>query len=150
MAYATTNPYTWGSREDLPGRDGRRSQAGDREGAPRLPGLEGNGLRSTRRILQKAANILRRDADSYAKRLTLEMGKLFSKAKLEVELSAKIFEYYVRNAERLLQPERCPFSIRPRARRPSSMNRSACRWPSSRGTFRLPDRPHPRTAALRW
>ncbi len=60
------------------------------------------------RVLQKAATILRRDADDYAKLLTLEMGKLFSEAKAEVELSAKIFEYYVRNTERLLQPEKLP------------------------------------------
>jgi len=40
--------------------------------------------------------------------LTLEMGKLFSEAKAEVELSAKIFEYYVRNTERLLKPEKLP------------------------------------------
>jgi len=49
-----------------------------------------------------AADILQRDADSYAKLLTLEMGEIVSEAKAEVELSAKIFEYYVRNAERLV------------------------------------------------
>jgi succinate-semialdehyde dehydrogenase/glutarate-semialdehyde dehydrogenase len=36
------------------------------------------------------------------------MGKLFTEAKAEVELSAKIFEYYVRNAEPLLKPEKLP------------------------------------------
>ena len=60
------------------------------------------------RILQKAADILRRDSDVYARLLTLEMGKLAAEAKAEVELSAKIFEYYVRNAEDLLKPEKLP------------------------------------------
>lgn len=60
------------------------------------------------KILQNAANILRRDVDSYARLLTLEMGKLVSEAKAEVELSARIFEYYVRNAESLLKPEKLP------------------------------------------
>jgi succinate-semialdehyde dehydrogenase/glutarate-semialdehyde dehydrogenase len=59
-------------------------------------------------ILQKAADILRRDSDRYARLLTLEMGKLTAEAKAEVELSAKILEYYVRNAETLLQPEKLP------------------------------------------
>lgn len=58
------------------------------------------------RILQKAADILRENSDDYAKLLTLEMGKIFPEAKAEVELSAKIFEYYVRNAEALLKPEK--------------------------------------------
>ncbi|MDU6136579.1 NAD-dependent succinate-semialdehyde dehydrogenase, partial [Bradyrhizobium sp.] len=60
------------------------------------------------RILQTAADILRRDSDSYARLLTLEMGKLFSEAKAEVELSAKILEYYTRHAEALLAPEKLP------------------------------------------
>jgi succinate-semialdehyde dehydrogenase/glutarate-semialdehyde dehydrogenase len=36
------------------------------------------------------------------------MGKIFAEAQAEVELSAKIFEYYVRNAEALLKPEILP------------------------------------------
>jgi len=60
------------------------------------------------RILQKAADLLRRDKDAYAKLLTLEMGKLLSEAQAEVELSARIFEYYVCNAEWLLEPQQVP------------------------------------------
>lgn len=59
-------------------------------------------------ILQTAADLLRRDVEPYAKLLTQEMGKLFAEAKAEVELSAKILEYYVRNAEALLAPEELP------------------------------------------
>jgi succinate-semialdehyde dehydrogenase/glutarate-semialdehyde dehydrogenase len=51
---------------------------------------------------------LRRETDDYAKLLTLEMGKLFAEAKLEVALAANIFDYYAKNAERLLTPERLP------------------------------------------
>ena len=36
------------------------------------------------------------------------MGKLFSEAKAEVQLSANIFEYYARKAEVLLAPEKLP------------------------------------------
>ncbi|MDB5564402.1 MAG: Aldehyde Dehydrogenase [Tardiphaga sp.] len=57
------------------------------------------------RIMQSAANILRKERASYAKLLTLEMGKLLSEAEAEVELSAAIFEYYAKNAEKLLAPE---------------------------------------------
>ena len=58
--------------------------------------------------MQKAADLLRRDSDAYAKLLTLEMGKLISEAKAEVELSAEIFEYYALNARVLLAPEKLP------------------------------------------
>ncbi|GBQ88791.1 aldehyde dehydrogenase [Acetobacter nitrogenifigens DSM 23921 = NBRC 105050] len=49
---------------------------------------------------------MRRDGDAYAKLLTLEMGKLIAEAKAEVDLSARIFEYYARNAATLLKPEK--------------------------------------------
>lgn len=43
-----------------------------------------------------------------ARLLTLEMGKLIAEARAEVELSAQIFEYYVKHAEGLLAPETLP------------------------------------------
>ncbi|CAN5401529.1 NAD-dependent succinate-semialdehyde dehydrogenase [soil metagenome] len=59
-------------------------------------------------VMQKAAAILRRDANIYAPILTIEMGKLIGEAHAEVELSAAIFEYYAKNAEALLQPQTLP------------------------------------------
>ncbi|WP_404477653.1 aldehyde dehydrogenase family protein [Novosphingobium sp. BL-52-GroH] len=59
-------------------------------------------------VMRGAAGILRRDADSYARILMLEMGKLLSEAMAEVEPSAAIFDYYADNAGRLLAPERLP------------------------------------------
>jgi len=108
MAYATTNPYTGETLANFP-------DATDAEVEAAVAAAHGAFLRwkdtpfaDRGKILQNAADILRREADGYAKLLTLEMGKLFSEAKAEVELSAKIFEYYVRNAEALLQPEKLP------------------------------------------
>ncbi len=62
------------------------------------------------KVMQAAADILRRDVDKYAPFLTLEMGKLWVEAKAEVELSADIFEYYAKHAEALLAPEALPVS----------------------------------------
>ena len=58
--------------------------------------------------MRNAARILRRDVDTYARLLTLEMGKVVAEARAEVELSAEIFEYYADNAETLLAPETLP------------------------------------------
>jgi succinate-semialdehyde dehydrogenase/glutarate-semialdehyde dehydrogenase len=91
MAYATTNPYTAISGGHTAFLSWRQTSFVERA-----------------KIMHAAAEILRRETGDYAKLLTLEMGKLFTEAKLEVALAADIFEYYAKNAERLLAPERLP------------------------------------------
>ncbi|QNT78016.1 NAD-dependent succinate-semialdehyde dehydrogenase [Entomobacter blattae] len=58
------------------------------------------------KILSKAASLLRKDIDKYAKILTLEMGKLIGDAIGEVELSADILDYYAENTEKFLAPRK--------------------------------------------
>jgi succinate-semialdehyde dehydrogenase/glutarate-semialdehyde dehydrogenase len=108
MAYATTNPYTGHVVKTFPNAtDAEVKKAIEKAQGAFLTWKETPVAERTR-ILQNAADIMQRDADSYARILTLEMGKLFSEAKAEVELSAKIFEYYVRNAEPLLKSVKLP------------------------------------------
>ncbi|MBN9547926.1 MAG: NAD-dependent succinate-semialdehyde dehydrogenase [Alphaproteobacteria bacterium] len=110
MTYATTYPYTGEVLKSFP-------NATDEEVAQAIDAAH-NAFLAWRHtsyaargaILQKAADLLRQNADEYARLLTLEMGKLFAEAKAEVELSAKILEYYVHNTERLLRPEKLPVS----------------------------------------
>lgn len=108
MAYATINPYTGETLKSFAdATDADVSEAIGKAHSAFLSWKEAP-FAERGRILQNAANILRQNSDAYAKLLTLEMGKLVSEAKAEVELSAKIFEYYVRHAEELLKPERLP------------------------------------------
>jgi succinate-semialdehyde dehydrogenase/glutarate-semialdehyde dehydrogenase len=108
LAYATINPYTGETLKSFTdATDDEVSEAIGRAHSAFLSWKEAP-FAERGRILQNAANILRQNSDAYAKLLTLEMGKLVSEAKAEVELSAKIFEYYVRHAEELLKPERLP------------------------------------------
>src|SRR6266498_4910572 len=75
--YATTNPYTGEVLETFPeATDGEVMQAIATAHGAFLAWKEVS-FAERGRILQKAADILRRDADSYAKLLTLEMGKIF-------------------------------------------------------------------------
>jgi succinate-semialdehyde dehydrogenase/glutarate-semialdehyde dehydrogenase len=106
MTYATVNPFTGETIETFP--DATDAEVKDAIDKAHIAFLywKTTTFEERARILQNAANILRRDADEYAKLLTLEMGKIIGEAKAEVELSAKIFEYYVENAERLLAPEK--------------------------------------------
>lgn len=108
MAYATINPYTGETLKTF--ADATDAEVHKAIGTAHSAFLswKDTPFAERGRILQNAADILRRDSDAYAKLLTLEMGKIFAEAKAEVELSAKIFEYYVRNAENLLKPENLP------------------------------------------
>ncbi len=106
MAYATIYPYTGETLKTFPdASDAEVAKAIENAHAAFLSWRE-TPFAYRAQIMQSAANHLRKDCEAYARFLTLEMGKLLTEAKLEVELSAKIFEYYASNAEKLLEPEK--------------------------------------------
>lgn len=108
MAYATTNPYTGELLKTFPdANDAEVDRAIEKAHAAFLEWKQ-TSFAERGAILQRAADLLRRDSESYARLLTLEMGKLISEAKDEVELVARIFEYYVENTESLLAPKTLP------------------------------------------
>lgn len=108
MSYATTNPYTGEVVKTFPdATNAEVEQAIERAHTTFLSWKE-TSFAERAKVMQKAADLLRKDVDAYAKLLTLEMGKVVSEAKAEVELSAAIFEYYARHAEALLAPEKLP------------------------------------------
>ncbi len=108
MTYQTINPYTGETLASFPDATDDEVRAAIAAAHEAFLAWRQTSFAERGRILQTAADILRRDSDSYARLLTLEMGKLFSEAKAEVELSAKILEYYTRHAEALLAPEKLP------------------------------------------
>jgi succinate-semialdehyde dehydrogenase / glutarate-semialdehyde dehydrogenase len=108
MSYATTNPYTGEVLKTFANAtDAEVEQALENAHAAFLSWREAPFAKRAK-VMQSAANILRKETDAYATLLTLEMGKLISEAKAEVELSANIFEYYAKNAEALLGPQKLP------------------------------------------
>lgn len=110
MSYATTNPYSGEVLRTFPdATDAEVEQAIEKAHATFLSWKE-TSFADRAKVMQKAADLLRKDVDAYAKLLTLEMGKVISEAKAEVELSAAIFEYYARHAETLLAPEKLPLA----------------------------------------
>jgi succinate-semialdehyde dehydrogenase/glutarate-semialdehyde dehydrogenase len=107
MAYATTNPYTGEVVKTFPdATDAEVSQAIGAAHEAFLAWRE-RSFEERGAILQRAADLLRA-AKAHAGLLTLEMGKITAEALAEVELSARIFEYYVKHAEALLAPEKLP------------------------------------------
>ncbi|WP_213981916.1 NAD-dependent succinate-semialdehyde dehydrogenase [Sphingomonas sp. dw_22] len=108
MSFATTNPYTGEVLKTFPTATDDAVLAAIGRADAAFQGWRKTEFATRAAVMQAAADILRRDSDSYAEVLTLEMGKLIGEAKAEVELSAAIFEYYAANAERLLMPEKLP------------------------------------------
>ena len=58
-----------------------------------------------KRIVSRAAMILRERSDEFARLITLEMGKLIAQSRGEVMLSAAILDYYAEHAEGFLVPQ---------------------------------------------
>lgn len=108
MAYATINPYTGELLKTFPeATDAQVEQALDDAHNAFLDWKE-RSFTERGDILQRAADLLRSQADDYAHLLTLEMGKITAEALGEVEISARILEYYAKHAEALLAPEKLP------------------------------------------
>ncbi|KWR80378.1 NAD-dependent succinate-semialdehyde dehydrogenase [Pseudomonas sp. PI1] len=108
MAYATINPYTGELLKTFPeATDAQVEQALDDAHNAFLDWKE-RSFTERGAILQRAADLLRTQANDYAYLLTLEMGKITAEALGEVEISARILEYYAKHAEALLAPEKLP------------------------------------------
>jgi succinate-semialdehyde dehydrogenase/glutarate-semialdehyde dehydrogenase len=58
------------------------------------------------KIVAKAAELMHANVDTFAKHATIEMGKLINESRGEVKYSADILEYYAKNGERFLAPEK--------------------------------------------
>jgi succinate-semialdehyde dehydrogenase/glutarate-semialdehyde dehydrogenase len=54
-------------------------------------------------LMLKVAALIRQNKEEYARTITLEMGKLFTEARAEVEKSATACEYFAQNAEQFLK-----------------------------------------------
>ncbi|WP_118136160.1 NAD-dependent succinate-semialdehyde dehydrogenase [Oceanicella sp. SM1341] len=108
MGYATTYPFTGEVLKTFPDATDAEVQAAIAAAHESFLAWRETGFATRAAVMQKAADILRAEADAFARRLTTEMGKLLAEAHAEVELSARIFEYYAKHAERLLAPEPLP------------------------------------------
>jgi succinate-semialdehyde dehydrogenase/glutarate-semialdehyde dehydrogenase len=104
MAYSTINPYTGELVKTYPNATNEEIEQAVTRAHEAFLSWRETSYDSRATILQRAADLLRENKRRFAEVLTLEMGKLLTEAEAEVELSAQIMEYYVKNASSLLAP----------------------------------------------
>jgi len=108
MTYATINPYTNELVQRFPDATDAQVEQAIAQADTSFKAWKKTTFAERAAVMHKAADLLRQNKRAYADILTLEMGKLSAEAEAEVELSAQIFEYYAKNAEALLKPEKLP------------------------------------------
>lgn len=102
MAYASTNPYTGEVVATFPTATTEEVDAAIASADHAFREWHTTTVEHRASILQRAADLLRGDHERYAGILTLEMGKVTAEA--EVEISAKILEYYADHGAEMLAP----------------------------------------------
>jgi len=105
MAYVSKNPYTGEVLKTFPDATDVEVATAIDNAHNAFLGWRAQSFADRGAVLQRTADLLRERAQDYAKLLTLEMGKITVEALGEVEICARIFEYYVKHAEALLAPE---------------------------------------------
>ncbi|GAB3474885.1 NAD-dependent succinate-semialdehyde dehydrogenase [Nocardiopsis coralliicola] len=108
MAYATTNPYTNETIATFEGISDEDLEQAIQTAQDTFATWRTAPFDERKRVLKRAAAILRERPDDFAHLLTLEMGKLLPESRGEVELAASILDYYAENAEEFLAPEPVP------------------------------------------
>ncbi|WP_419786384.1 NAD-dependent succinate-semialdehyde dehydrogenase [Pseudodesulfovibrio sp.] len=106
MSYSTVNPYTGETVATF-------DNATDAEVAGALDNAQAafeswskSSFADRAAVMHAAAEIMRKEKSEFARLLTLEMGKVTAEAEAEVDLSADIFDYYAKHAEKQLAPRK--------------------------------------------
>lgn len=109
MAYQTINPYTnevVKTYETI--SDAALEEALEKAHTLYKQWKTSDALAERKAQLHAIADILRRNKDKYAKIITLDVGKIISESRGEVELSAAIADYYADHAEEFMAPTLVP------------------------------------------
>ncbi|MDD7385090.1 MAG: NAD-dependent succinate-semialdehyde dehydrogenase [Actinomycetaceae bacterium] len=108
MAYRTLNPFNKELVKEFPSSTHEDISAAIEKGHQAFLVWRDKSLEERAALLQKAADILREQADDYAKLITLEMGKVFVEAKGEIATCVGMLEDYAQHGAEYLAPRYMP------------------------------------------
>ncbi len=102
MAFTTLNPASGELIEEYPYWGEEQLEAALAQATAASSGWQATPMSERSRLMQRAAALLRERTDTLAALITLEMGKLLSEAKAEVEKCAWVCDYYAEQAPAFL------------------------------------------------
>ena len=111
MPYQTINPFTEKLVKTFPEQTDEQVQSIIAQAEDTYSNdWSKRSLADRKKILKNAVKIFREKREEFSQYITLEMGKLLTESRGEVDLSADILEYYADNAEAFLAPEKLKVS----------------------------------------
>lgn len=105
MSFSVINPATGSTEMEISAWSDTQVEAALAEAAAIAPQWTATPLARRCELMKQAAQVLRDNADAYAKIVTLEMGKLLRDARAEIEKCAWVCEYYAEEGPGFLQDE---------------------------------------------
>ena len=106
MPYHTINPFTETLVKTFPEQTDEQLKSIIRQAHDTFSNdWSKRSVADRKKILKSAVKLFRERREELAQYITLEMGKLITESRGEVDLSADILEYYADNAEAFLAPE---------------------------------------------
>lgn len=105
MSFSVINPATGNTEKEISAWSDTQVEAALAEAAAIAPQWAATPLARRCELMKQAAQVLRDNADAYAKIVTLEMGKLLRDARAEIEKCAWVCEYYAEEGPVFLQDE---------------------------------------------
>ncbi len=105
MAFDSINPATGKLLATFPAWEASELEQALAQVAAATPAWAANPLEQRCALMRKAAQVLRNHRDKLATLITLEMGKLFTEARAEVEKCALACDHYADNGPRYLADE---------------------------------------------
>lgn len=106
MAYQSVNPYNGKTIKTFSEHSDKQLNSAIQTAESCFRDWRHTAYEARAKIAAKVATIMRAQVNELAGLITLEMGKLYAQAKGEVMLSADIIDYYAKNAEHFLAPQK--------------------------------------------
>ena len=106
MAYQSVNPFDGKILKTFKELTGKQLETAIKTAANCFETWQHTTFAARATITAKAAMLMRAQTDEFARPMPLEMGKLIEEARGEVALSADIIDYYAKNAEHYLTPQK--------------------------------------------
>ncbi|MFH8487231.1 NAD-dependent succinate-semialdehyde dehydrogenase [Streptomyces longisporoflavus] len=104
-SFATVSPYTGETLKEFPEIEGRKVDSVLETAGKAFDAWRERPIEERAAVVARAADLMKERKEELAQLITLEMGKLISEARGEVDLAASILKYYAKHGPDFAAPE---------------------------------------------